>query len=172
MKYGDEISKLAKAAVAQRESGKTDSATSEIIEGLLTLVKKLSEDYEALESRVQQSEEFSETLSMDMFDIQSLLLKKHNDGKADISENNGTADALRHNSKCHDENCGCEDEENDDSAEEQNLEDIDDDEDEEDGASFVRCPFCNTLIFADETVKEFKCPFCEEKFTRDDIENN
>ena len=79
MNYSDEISKLAKLVALQRDNGRVDPVTEEIVEGLLTLVKNLASDYEDLNERFKQNEEFSETLSMDLFDIhlQKFLLLMH-----------------------------------------------------------------------------------------------
>lgn len=173
MNYSDEIAKLAKLAALQRDSGKVDPVTEEIIEGLLTVVKSLSSDYAELNERLRQNEEISESLSMDIFDIQSLVLKQTNaDTNGDLTgvdlaqffaqmnqEDDDDEDEHNH---C---DCGCD-------HEHHHHNHVDEDYDEEDGdegSTFVRCPFCNTLIFGDTSANKFQCPFCGGSFTRDDI---
>ncbi len=172
MNYSDEISKLAKLAALQRESGKVDPVTEELIEGLLTLVKNLSSDYADLNERLKQNEEFSETLSMDLFDIQSLVLKKGNNGASeDLSDFDLGQFFAQMNA---------DDDEDESELTERGSSRIDstvleveddygDDDDGDSGSSFVRCPFCNTLIFGDTSAQKFNCPFCGGSFTRDDI---
>ncbi len=170
MNYSDEISKLAKLAATQRDNGRVDPVTEEIIEGLLTLVKNLASDYEDLNERLKQNEEFSETLSMDLFDVQSLVLKKsglenENDDLtgvdlaqlfAQLNEDDEDDDEHDH---C---DCGC--------GHHHDHDDYDDDDfDGDSGSEAVRCPFCNTFIFASSNTKNFQCPFCNGTFTREDL---
>ena len=166
MNYSDEISKLAKLAALQRDSGKVDPVTEELIEGLLTLVKNLSLDYADLNERLKQNEEFSETLSMDLFDIQSLVLKKMN---VETNDDLSSVDLGNFFAQMN------EDDDEDEPLAQKNApqqydeEAYDDGDDGDEGSSFVRCPFCNTLIFGDTSSQKFQCPFCGGTFTRDDI---
>ena len=169
MNYSDEISKLAKLAVEQRSTGKVDPVTEELIEGLLTLVKNLASDYASLDERLKQSEEFSETLSMDLFDIQSLVLKNMNAEKADdlTGVDLGQYFAQMNQEDEDDDHCdcGCDHEHH----HHHHAEEVFEDEDYEEGSSFIRCPFCNTLIFGGTASASFQCPFCGGNFTKDDI---
>ena len=171
MNYSDEIAKLAKLVALQRDSGKVDSVTEEIIEGLLTLVKNLSSDCAELNERLKQNEEFTENLSVDLFDIQSLALKQTNaDMNGDLSGIDLAQFFAQMNQDDDDEDehehcdCGCDHEHHHHLVEEDY-----DEEDSDEDSSFVRCPFCNTLIFGDTSAKKFQCPFCGGTFTRDDI---
>lgn len=164
MNYSDEISKLAKLAALQRDSGKVDPVTEELIEGLLTLVKNLSSDYAELNERLKQNEEFSETLSMDLFDIQSLVLKKMN---VETNDDLSGIDLGQYFSQMNEDDD--EDGQPVQSADSQQYVEDDDEDDGDEGSSFVRCPFCNTLIFGDTAAKKFQCPFCGGTFTREDI---
>lgn len=164
MNYGDEISNLAKLAALQRENGKTDPVTEELIEGLLTVVKELASDLEVLTERLKSNEEFTESLSDDLFDIQSIALKGVNDGVGtdlagvDLAELFAQMNADDDDEDYEDEHGRCE------CGHDHHHEDGDDE-----GTDFVRCPFCNTLIFGDPSAKKFECPFCGGSFTQDDI---
>ena len=167
MNYSDEIAKLAKLAALQRDSGKVDPVTEEIIEGLLTLVKNLSSDYESLNERLKQNEEFAEDLSMDLYDIQSLVGKQTNSG--DFSDMSGVDLAqffAQMNASDEDDNeCDCGDEHC-----HHHHHDLDEDDDDGDGdGAYVRCPFCNTLILGGASAKKFECPFCGGSFTQEDM---
>ncbi len=168
MNYSDEIAKLAKLAALQRDSGNVDPVTEEIIEGLLTLVKNLSADYANLNERLKDNEELAENLSMDIFDIQSLVAKQTNAG--DVGDLSGV-DLAQFFAQMNSEDDEDDDHDHCDCGHHHHsIEDsYDDDDEENENSTFVRCPFCNTLIFGDTSAKKFQCPFCGGTFTRDDI---
>ena len=162
MNYSDEISKLAKLAAKQRDCGKVDSVTEDLIEGLLSLVKNLASDYEALNERLKQNEEFSENLSMDLYDIQSLMLKNtgyENDDLTGVDLAQFFAQMNSDLDEDEEDHCDC-------GGDHHIHGDYDDDETERNA---VRCPFCNTFIFANSNTDNFQCPFCKGTFTREDI---
>lgn len=167
MNYSDEISKLAKLVALQRDNGRVDPVTEEIMEGLLTLVKNLASDYEDLNERFKQNEEFSETLSMDLFDIQSLILKKGelgsgNDDLTGVDLAEFFAQMNEDDEEDEQDTCSCGHHHGHDGC-------CDDDYDGNSNVEPVRCPFCNTFIFANSNTKNFQCPFCNGTFTREDL---
>lgn len=166
MNYSEEIAKLAKLAALQRDKGETDSVTAELTEGLLTIVKSLAVDYSELNERLKRNEEFAETISEDLYDIQSLAVREHEPSVSDLSGEDlaqffarlNTDECNDHDDKC---DCGCG---------HHHHEDVFSEDEDSDENSFVRCPFCNTLIFGNPTSEKFECPFCGGSFTREDME--
>ncbi len=137
-----------------KENGSLSGDALSLVSALLDAFGKTEQRLGEIEDRLMKLEDFSDIISMDIYDIQSLLLKKADD--IDLAEDH--EDDHPHHHEHHDGcDCGCEDEDGDEG-------------DDENEKSFVRCPFCNTLIFINSDDEELACPFCGEKFMKSDVE--
>ena len=157
MSKSDEFIDFEKRFREMKESGKLSgealSFASSLIEALNKTEKRLGE----IEDRLMKLEDFSDIISMDIYDIQSFLLKKADYVPGDEEDAEGEeTDGHAH---CHHDGCDC------------GCEDEDEDNGNENEASFIRCPFCNTVIFINPEDEELSCPFCGEKFYKSDVED-
>jgi len=168
MKLSDERRELFELYTSFKKSGAVSGQLAEFIDLLFSVIDKNEEKVIDLEDRIAKLEEFSEIISMDLFDIQSAMIKGI---KSDGTDNEGTdifAD-FADDDDC-DDDCDCED--GHCSCGHHHHEDAEcecDDEDEEEN-KFIRCPYCNTLIFPNGDEERLECPFCGEKFLLSDVQ--
>lgn len=156
MKKSDEFIDLEKRCREMEESGALSGEALSFAGALLDALKRTEMRLGDLEDRLMKLEDFSDIISMDIYDIQSLLLKKaDNIDDLDFDEDDGNSG--HHHSHGDGCDCGCEDEEDEDGDESE--------------TSFVRCPFCNTVIFINTEDEELSCPFCGENFLKSDVED-
>ena len=162
MKKSEEFIRLEEEYQNLKNCGKLEGDVLEFTEAMFDMLNKNEMRLSDMEERLLKLEDFSDILSMDLYDIQSVLLK--NLGSDVFSEDDedeeeiGLFDNHRH---CHEDGCDC------GSCE---CDDCGDDNEEDEEASFIRCPFCNTLIFINgEDGEELSCPFCGEAFLKSDV---
>lgn len=162
MKKSDELLKLEEQYRTLTSNGSLSGSSLEFVHALFELLNKNEVRLNDLEDRIVKLEDFSDILSMDLYDIQTAILKKLEEHSETDPIDHGSANHVCHcGDHDHDHcDCGC---------------DCDDDcdcEDHEPETSFFRCPYCNTIIFSplgDSEDEEFVCPFCGEKFLQSDI---
>lgn len=132
---------------------------------LIDLINKLQDQISVLEDRINELENSADLISDEVIGIVSALNKTP--GFEKISGiDSADIDALI---KSVGEDAGSYDVDEDAHSDDCDCDDCNGDEDEEE-SKFIRCPFCNTLIFlTDENAKEIRCPFCDEKFTKEDL---
>ena len=146
-------------------------------------LKEILERLKSLEERISKLEDFSDIISADLFDLQSNALNNIHieDMPEAFPSDDDVAKLFREvyygdddddcdcedcdDCDCEDDDCDCEDCHHHD----HHRHDEDYDDDDEDYSAFVRCPYCNTLIFAKKGDETFSCPFCNEKFSRQDV---
>ncbi len=158
MKKSDEFIDLEKRCREMEASGSLSGEALSLAGALLDALKRTETRLGDLEDRLMKLEDFSDIISMDIYDIQSLLLKKaENLDDLDFDDDDEHGHHHHHGDGC---DCGCEDED----------EDEDDGDEDENETSFIRCPFCNTVIFINTEDEELSCPFCGEKFLKSDVE--
>ena len=137
-----------------KESGALSGEALALAESLLDNLNKTETRLGEIEDRLMKLEDFSDIISMDIYDIQSILLKKADNITDDDYEDDEEEHEHSHEHHCDD--CDCDEHE--------------DDYEDESEASFVRCPFCNTIIFIKRDDEQLSCPFCGEIFLKSDIE--
>ncbi|MBE6895647.1 MAG: hypothetical protein E7477_00980 [Ruminococcaceae bacterium] len=154
MKKSEEFIRLEEQYRQLKNNGDLKGDVLEFTESMFDMLNKNEMRLSEMEERLLKLEDFSDILSMDLYDIQSVLLK--NLDSDDFSDEEDDELGL-FDGHCHEDGCDCCDHDCDD-----------DDEDTE--ASFIRCPFCNTLIFiSKEEGEDITCPFCNEAFLRSDV---
>ena len=176
----EELKKLEDFVEFQHEKGRINEAEVEIYDALLNVAKELAQKCEILETKVDNLETFIDDLSEDLYDVQEVLAKelgyaddlngedlseffaRMNADDADEDEHHHCNCGHDHGCDCGDGcDCGCGDDEcgcdNDDNG-------------YDGGKKVVRCPFCNTILFVTSQKGPYSCPFCENKFTDDDVE--
>lgn len=154
MKKSDEFIDLSKRCREMKESGALSGEALALAESLLDNLNKTETRLGEIEDRLMKLEDFSDIISMDIYDIQSILLKKADNITDDDYEDDEEEHEHSHEHHCDD--CDCDEHE--------------DDYEDESEASFVRCPFCNTIIFIKRDDEQLSCPFCGEKFLKSDID--
>lgn len=166
MKKSEEFIRLEEQFRNLRDSGEIKGDILEFTEDMFGLLNKTEMRLNEMEERLLKLEDFSDILSMDLYEIQAALLQKIEkdelaaqlDEFGDFSDDDEDLDLF---ADMHNENCSCHDHSHDN--------DKDDDEDDE-NATFIRCPFCNTLIFlGGEEGEDITCPFCGEAFLKSDV---
>ncbi len=106
---------------------------------LAQLVCKLAEEFDLICERIETLDEAADTISEAILDLRD---------KVDVKQTQNNDNGAEKDAK--------------------SLLGIDDDDD--DFENYVHCPHCNTLIFVTDTdTKELSCPFCNEKFTKEDV---
>jgi len=160
MKKSDELISLEEKFRELKNSGRMSGDVLEFAESMFNVLIKNEARLSDIEDRLMKLEDFSDIISMDLFEIQSEFLKHLDLEDTDDTDDPDDIEDLDEHSHIHHhhhDGCSC-------------CEDEDEPEnEEEEDSSFVRCPFCNTLIFINETDEDLTCPFCGEKFMRSDI---
>ena len=163
MNYDEEIAKLEQLSALQGENGEPVTVSGELLNSILSLIKNISAELNDISERLKRNEEFTNSLSEDLCDIQDEI------GGTDLGSDLGGVDlaqffAQMNASEEDDDDCDCGDEHC-----HHHHHAHDDDDDSEGDSEYVRCPFCNTLILGDTSAKKYDCPFCGGSFTQEDM---
>ena len=160
MKKSEEFIRLEEQYKKLKDNGSLNGDVLDFTESMFDMLNKNEMRLIDMEERLLKLEDFSDILSMDVYDIQSVLLK--NLGSDILSDDDEDEIGLFDNHQhCHEDGCTCG---------ECDCDDCNDDNEDDDRASFIRCPFCNTLIFVNsEECDDISCPFCGEAFLKSDV---
>ena len=172
MKKSEEFIRLEEQYRALKDNGSIKGEVLEFTEAMFDVLNRSEMRINEIEDRLLKLEDFSDILSMDLYDIQSAILKRIGSDETedqldefeDFDDDDDIDPFSDHHHCSHDCNCG------DHDCNECDCDECEEDDDE-DGASFIRCPFCNTLIFinGEEDSDELTCPFCGEAFLKSDV---
>ena len=165
MNYGEEIAKLEKLAALQGENGEPVVLSGEAFSSIVNLIKNISAELNDISERLKRNEEFTNSLSEDICDIQAEI------GDVDLGADLGSVDLAQFfaqmNASDEDEDeCDCGDEH---CHHHHHAHDEEEDDDGDGNGAYVRCPFCNTLILGGASAKKYDCPFCGGSFTQEDM---
>lgn len=115
-----------------------NSPEKALYSALVELLDDISKQHDLLNAKLQELEDFTESMSMDLHDIQEIIIKNLD---LDSLDNNSNA------CECEDGKCEC-----------------CGDEAREDDFYTLQCPFCEELFFIekDELDETIDCPFCNK----------